>query len=127
MVGDEVAVAERPVDSAAASRTAGTNDGAPQDDQNEKAEDDPSEPRSRLCIAFYFKYRRACHGTILLMCVMRADCLGEVAYSELAHRRRSPTMTSIHCVWAVSLWGRRTNAELFFCINLAEGRRERFG
>jgi len=55
------------------------------------------------------------------------DRQGWGATMQLAHRRRSPTMTSIHCVWAVSLWGRRTNAELFFCINLAEGRRERFG
>ena len=44
MMGDEVAVAKGPVDPAAAARTAGTNDGAPENNKDEKAEDDPGEP-----------------------------------------------------------------------------------
>jgi hypothetical protein len=44
VVGDKVAVAEGPVDPTAAARTTGTNDGAPENNKDEKAEDDPGEP-----------------------------------------------------------------------------------
>jgi hypothetical protein len=134
VVGDEVAIAERPTGATATARTAGAHDGAPENHKDEKAEDDPGESRGRLCIAFYFKYRRACHGTHSTD-VLRGQDFGKVeqlrvgASSSITYNYINPLRLGGFSLMA-SMAHRemeRTNTELFFCINLAEGRRERFG
>ena len=101
-----------------------------------EAEDDPGEPGGRLRVASYSQCCRACHGAILRglpgIDRLRRMVVPEAAFFEgWSIVGGSPTMTRIRSGRAPRRGdngprhGGRTNAGLFFCINLAEGRRDR--